>query len=228
MNSYQKAKFKSYGLIVIEKNNNPEIVATIPYFEQGVDRLAALLPEIELLSVTQDKDLTGITQDKNELADQVIDYLIEVSGAVHSYAEQNGNKALQSLVNYKSAKVVRLDQHDLITAGDIVLNEAQKIPELSNAGISPQELNEFNEALTRLKSSTSNRREAGIEQSGSTKRIAELFSRAEDIKKNTLDRLAPQFQRKAPEFYNKYKAAATVIYKHAAKKTDTTTPEVKA
>jgi len=228
MNSYQKAKFNSYKLIVIEKNNNPEIVVTIPYFEQGVDRLAALLPEIELLSVTQDKDLTGITEDKNELVDQVIDHLIEVSGAVHSHAELNGNKALQSLVNYKTRKVVRLDQHDLITAADIVLNEAQKIPDLNNAGISPEELNEFNEALTRLKNSTSNRREAGIEQSGSTKRIAELFSRAEDIKKNTLDRLAPQFQRKAPEFYNKYKAAATVIYKHAAKKTDTTTTEVKS
>jgi len=228
MNSYQKSKFKSYQLIVIEKNNNPEIVATIPYFAQGVDQLAALLPEIELLSVTQDKDLTGITEDKNELADKVIDHLIEVSGAVHSYAEQNGNKALQSLVNYKSAKVVRLDQHDLIAAATIVLDEAQKIPELSNAGISPEELSEFNEALTRLKNSTSNRREAGIEQSGSTKRIAELFSRAEDIKKNTLDRLAPQFQRKAPEFFNKYKAAATVIYKHAAKKTDATTPEAKA
>jgi len=228
MNSYQKSKFKSYELIVIEKNNNPEIVATIPYFAQGVDQLAALLPEIELLSVTQDKDLTGITEDKNEVADQVIDHLIEVSGAVHSYAEQNGNKALQSLVNYKSAKVVRLDQHDLIAAATIVLDEAQKIPELSNAGISPEELGEFNEALTRLKNSTSNRREAGIEQSGSTKRIAELFSRAEDIKKNTLDRLAPQFQRKAPEFFNKYKSAATVIYKHAAKKTDTTTPEAKA
>ena|ERR1035437_819889 len=228
MNSYQKSKFKSYQLIVIEKNNNPEIAATIPYFAQGVDQLAALLPEIELLSVTQDKDLTGITEDKNELADKVIDHLIEVSGAVHSYAEQNGNKALQSLVNYKSAKVVRLDQHDLIAAATIVLDEAQKIPELSNAGISPEELSEFNEALTRLKNSTSNRREAGIEQSGSTKRIAELFSRAEDIKKNTLDRLAPQFQRKAPEFFNKYKAAATVIYKHAAKKTDATTPEAKA
>ena len=228
MNSYQKAKFKSYKLIVIEKNNNPEIVATIPYFEQGVDKLAALLPEIESQSVTQDKDFTGLTKDKNNLIDHVADYVIEVSGAVHSYAELNGNKALQSLVNYKPTKVVRLDQHDLITAADIVLNEAQKIPDLNNAGISPEELNEFNEALTRLKNSTSNRREAGIEQSGSTKRIAELFSRAEDIKKNTLDRLAPQFQRKAPEFYNKYKAAATVIYKHAAKKTDTTTPEVKA
>lgn len=228
MNSYQKAKFKSYQLIVIEKNINSQIAATIPYFAQGVDQLAALLPEIELLSVTQSKDLTGITEDKNDLADQIIDHLIEVSGAVHSYAEQNGNKALQSLVNYKSAKVVRLDQHDLITAGDIVLNEAQKIPELSNAGISPQELGEFNEALTRLKSSTSNRREAGIEQSGSTKRIAELFSRAEDIKRNTLDRLAPQFQRKAPEFFNKYKSASNVMYRRAAKKTDATTPEAKA
>jgi len=203
-------------------------VATIPYFAQGVDQLAALLPEIELLSVTQDRDLTGITEDKNDLADKVIDHLIEVSGAVHSYAEQNGNKALQSLVNYKSTKVVRLDQHDLIAAATIVRDEAQKIPELSNAGIRPEELGEFNEALTRLKNSTSNRREAGIEQSGSTKRIAELFSRAEDIKRNTLDRLAPQFQRKAPEFFNKYKSASNVMYRRAAKKTDTTTPEAKA
>lgn len=228
MNAYQKAKFKSYQLIVIERNNNPEIVATIPYFQQGVDRLAALLPEIELLSATQDKDLTGITEDKDDLVDHVIYHLVAVSGAVHSYAEQNGNKALQSLVNYKPTKVVRLDQHDLITAADIVLNEAQKIPELSNAGISLQELNEFNEALTHLKNSTNNRREAGIEQSGSTKRIAELFSQAENIKKNTLDRLAPQFERKAPDFYTKYKAAATVIYKHATKKTDSTSPESKA
>jgi hypothetical protein len=212
----------------LKKNNSPEIAASIPYFAQGVDKLAAILPEIELLNANQDKDLTGITEDKNELADQVIDHLIEVSGAVHSYAELNDNKTLQSLVNYKSTKVVRLDQHDLIAAGTIVLDEAHKIPELSNAGISHEELIEFDDALTRLKSSTSNRREAGIEQSGSTKRIAELFSQAEDIKRNTLDRLAPQFQRKAPEFFNKYKAAATVIYKHAAKKTDATTPEAKA
>ena len=221
MNSYQKAKLSSYKLIVIEKNSHPEIVANIPYFAQGVDQLATLISEIELQSANQNKDLTGITEDKNELLELVIDHLIEVSGAVHSYAELNGNKALQSLVNYKPTKVVRLDQHDAITAADIVLNEAQKIPELSNAGISREELNEFNEALTRLKASTTNRREAGIEQSGSTKRIAELFAQAEDIKKNTLDRLAPQFQRKAPEFYSKYKAAATAIYRRGGKKNDT-------
>jgi len=227
MNSYQKAKLSSYKLIVIEKNNHPEIVATIPYFVQGVDHLAALVSEIDLQSANQDKDLKGITEDKNDLLELVIDYLIEVSGAVHSHAEQNGNKALQSLVNYKPTKVVKLDQHDVITAADIVLNEAQKIPELGNAGISREELNEFNEALNRLKASATNRREAGIDQSGSTKRIAELFAQAEDIKKNTLDRLAPQFQRKAPEFYSKYKTADNVIYRRAAKKANAT-PEAKA
>jgi len=44
-----------------------------------------------------------------------------------------------------------------------------------------------------------------------------LFAEAADLKKNTLDRLACQYQRKAPEFYQKYKAAATVIYKRSVK-----------
>ena len=47
--------------------------------------------------------------------------------------------------------------------------------------------------------------------------LADLFAEAADLKKNTLDRLACQYQRKAPEFYQKYKAAATVIYKRSVK-----------
>jgi len=44
-----------------------------------------------------------------------------------------------------------------------------------------------------------------------------LFAEAADLKKNTLDRLASQYQRKAPEFYQKYKVTATVIYKRSLK-----------
>ena len=227
MNSIQNAQLASYKLMVTEAENNAPKVALIPVFQNKITRLKEIVGEIDGLAVEQSKNLSGITEDKNDLLELVIDYLIEVSGAVHSHAEQNGNKALQSLVNYKPTKVVKLDQHDVITAADIVLNEAQKIPELGNAGISREELNEFNEALNRLKASATNRREAGIDQSGSTKRIAELFAQAEDIKKNTLDRLAPQFQRKAPEFYSKYKTAANVIYRRAAKKANAT-PEAKA
>ena len=229
MNSYQKAKLISNKLIVIEADNNEAIVATIPYFANGIKQVKAINTEIETLSSQQNKDLTGITEDKNDMLNECIDYLIEVSGAVHSYAIGQSNKALQSLVDYTPSKVNKLDQHDVVDACTAVLAEAGKIPlaDMIDAGIKAEELIKFDDLLTKLKGSTGTRREVGIDQSGITKRIAELFAQAEDIKQNTLDRLAPQFQRKSPEFFNKYKAAANVIYHHSAHKT-APQPEVKA
>lgn len=225
MNNYQKAILNSYEQIVTVGKNKPEILATIPYFESGINKLEEIVSEIKDLGVTQDRDLTGITEDKNDLHDETIDFLIEISGAVHTYAVMKGNKTLQALVNYKSSKVAHLDQHELIDACTNVIGEAHKIPakDLTDSGISVNELTQFETVVSSLKGSTGMRRTAGIDQSDITRRIAELFTQAADIKKNTLERLAPQFERKAPEFYSKYKAAANIIYHRAAKKaTDAT------
>jgi hypothetical protein len=220
MNAYQKAFLKSLGLIEAESANNASVVATIPYFDNGVKRLSAIKVEIEGLSVIQDIDLTGITDDKNSFQDEARDFLVEVSGAIHSYANLQGNKTLQSLVDYNDRKAARLDQQGLINACTTTLDEAHKIPakDMADAGVSAEELADFDNILTQLKASTGSRREAGIDQSAATKRIGKLFDEAADLKKNTLDRLAPQFQRKAPEFYFKYKAAANVIHRRASKK----------
>jgi hypothetical protein len=230
MNNYQKARLSSNKQIVIEAENDAAAVATIPTFARNIERMKVINSGIDDLSSTQSRDLSGITEDKNDVQQEVTDFLLEISGAIHSYAGQQGNKSLQAVVNFKPYKVEHLDQHEIIEAGTIVLNEARKISpiELTNEGISPDEIMQFDSVLTQLKGYSNARHTAGIDQMDITRRIAELFAQAADIKTNILDRLAPQFQRKAPEFYNKYKAAATVIYKRAAKKTDTTTPEAKA
>ena len=230
MNNYQKARLSSNKQIVIEAENHAAEVAVIPTFVKGIEQLKVINSEIDDLSAIQSQDLTGITKDKNEVLQEVIDYLLEFSGAIHSYAGQQGNKSLQALVNFKPSKVELLDQHEIINAATTVLNEARKVSpdELANEGITPDEITQFDDALTQLKGYSNTRKTAGIDQKDITRRIAQLFAQAADIKKNTLDRLVLQFERKAPEFYNKYKSAATVIYKHAAKKTDTTTPEAKA
>lgn len=230
MNNYQKARLSSNKQIVIEAENDAAAVAVIPTFVRGIEQLKVINSEIDDLSAIQSQDLTGITEDKNDVQQEVTDYLLEFSGAIHSYAGQQGNKSLQALVNFKPTKVEHLDQHEIIEAGTTVLNEARKVSpiELTNEGISPDEIIRFDDMLTQLKGYSNTRHTAGIDQMDITRRIVNLFAQAADIKTNTLDRLAPQFQRKAPEFYNKYKAAATVIYKRAAKKTDATTPEAKA
>lgn len=230
MNNYQKARLSSNKQIVIEAENHAAEVAVIPTFVRGIQQLKVTNGEIDDLSAIQSQNLTGITKDKNEVQHEVIDYLLEFSGAIHSYAGQQGNKSLQALVNFKPTKVELLDQHEIINAATTVLSEARKIspPDLSNEGITPDEITQFENVLTQLKGYSNTRHTAGIDQQDVTRRIAKLFAQAIDIKKNTLDRLAPQFQRKAPEFYNKYKAASNVTYRRAAKKTETATTEVKA
>lgn len=224
MNNYQKSKLTSLKLVVTESKNALDVVATIPYFSNGIDRLQEITSEIDSLNMFQGQDLTGITEDKNELLNQTIDLLIEVAGAVHSYAAVQGNKTLQALVDYRPRKIAKMDQTELVGACGQVLAEAKKIPDtdLTAAGLGADELAQFETSLARLKATLSLRREAGIDQSGTTKRIAALFAEAAELKKNTLDRLAPQFQRKAPEFYDKYKAASNVIYRHSSAKTAVT------
>jgi len=230
MNNYQKARLSSNKQIVIEAENHAAEVAVIPTFVKGIEKLKTINQEVDDLAVIQSQDLTGIIEDKNDLQQEVTDHLIEFSGAIHSYAGQQGNKTLQALVDFTPTKVEHFDQKEIIDAATTVLSEARKVPAraLASEGITPDEITQFDTVLTQLKGYSNTRQTAGIDQKDVTRRIAELFVEATDIKKNTLDRLAPQFQRKAPEFFNKYKAASTVIYRHAAKKTDTTTPEAKA
>jgi len=230
MNNYQKARLSSNKQIVIEAENNATAVAIIPTFVKGIEKVKIINQEIDDLAVIQSQDLKGITEDKNDVQQEATDYLLEFSGAIHSYAGQQGNKSLQALVDFTPTKVEHFDKKEIINACGTTLNEAHKIPsgDLANEGITSDEIARFEEVFTELKGYSNTRQTAGIDQTDITRRITELFGQAADIKKNTLDRLIIQFQRKAPEFYNKYKAAATVIYKHAAKKTDTTTLEAKA
>lgn len=229
MNNYQISTLTSYKLIVTEAKNNVAAVSLIPTFAKGINRLEEITTEVDTLSVQQAKNLTGITEDKHALQEELMDYLVDVAGAVHSYAISKGDKTLQAKVNFKITRVLAMKQQELIDSAAITLEEASKIPaeQLAEMGISTEEMTQFADAYSQFKGIASGKREAVIERTGTTNRLAELFAEAADLKKNTLDRLATQFQRKAPDFYQKYKAAATVMYKRSAKKTEPTTEVAK-
>ena len=225
MNNFQISTQTSNKLIVTEAKNNLQVLALIPSFAKGITRLEEITNEIDSLDVQQSKDLKGITEDKQVLKEELADYVIDVAGAVHSFANGKSNKTLQTKVNFKTNKVHSLNQNDLTNAAAVVLEEAGKIPAetLAEEGITAEEMTQFAETFKLFSGTTTGKREAVIERSSTTDRIAELFAEAADLKKNTLDRLVTQYQRKAPEFYNKYKAAANVIHKRAAK-ANTTPP----
>jgi hypothetical protein len=219
MNNYQSARQASHKLIVMEAKNYPDEVSLIPQFATGINRLEEITDEVDTIVIQQAKDITGVAGDKYVIMDELIDYVVDVAGAIHSYAVLKGDKTLQAKVNYKESTLAKMAQADLITSAGIILEEAGKLTpaDLATEGITPEEITAFSDIYTQLKKVSSNTRGAIIDRKGYTQKLSDLFDEAAGLKKNTLDRLASQFKRKSPEFYQKYKAAATVIYKRSPK-----------
>ncbi len=220
MNFIQKAKLTSYELVVKESKNNPKAMALIPAFAEGINELESINTQIEDAAIQQIKDIGGVTTNKDTQMDDLCDLLVDVSGAVHTYALKKKDEALATKVNYNENKIDKMSRTDLISASGAVVEEAGKIaPEdLLIQGISAEELKDFNDVYLAYKTVSTEPREAKIERSGYTKQIANLFVEATNLKKKTLDRLATQFKRKDPDFYQKYQAASIIFYRRSSKK----------
>jgi hypothetical protein len=220
MNKYQTAKHDSLKLIVKESKNNPESVAKVPKFGIVVNRIEEICNEIEPHQIEQEKNLTGITVDKDIIVENLTDSTVEISGAVYSYAHDINDNALMARVNYKSTRLESMSQSKLVAVAGVVLEEALKIPttDLANEGISGEDLTAYQELIARFSVVKSSKKEAVIDRSGTTEKLNNLFKEASSLLKDKLDRLAVQFKRKDPEFYLKYKAARVVHYRSAAKK----------
>lgn len=219
MNDYQKASKNSFDLIVKVGDEYPEAIAMVPRFATTIANFKIAVNNIDNLSAQQATDITGVAKDKNSLMDEVIHQLVDVAGGVHSYAIFTNDKTLAAKVNFKEYMMNKMSLSDLLDACAIVIAEASKIApeELALEGITAAEVAELTSDYTQLKAGKSNTRGAIIDRTTYTQQIADLFTEAADLKKNTLDRLATQFQRKSPEFYQKYKAASIIIFKRSPK-----------
>ena len=223
MNYFQKERLTSYDKVLTECDNAPETVAIIPLFAKNIARLRVITSTVKQLALEQGQVTTGITTQKNNLLDEVIGLALDVAGAVHAYAEEKNDTALQEKMDYSSSDFSHIDQSIILTTLEIILVQAQKlsVAELEECGITAAEMTDFVEKLAKLKTSVNEKGLAVIDQSNATKQIGELMTEAANLKKKSLDRLARQFERKAPDFYFKYKASSSITYK-SYKKSDTT------
>jgi len=212
MNKAQTNKLISNELIVKESQIDPVSLALVPKFSKGITRLEEINTEIGAIGIQQEKDLRGITIDKDKKLSSMIGRIIEVGGAVHSYAHDAGNSTLMSRVAYKTSTLKRMSQPEILVVAGVILQEALLIPAetLLEEGISAEDLTILGNMIEDFSELKSAPKEAVIDRSESTEKLRVLFKEANSIIKNSLDKLAPQYKRKAPEFYRRYKIARGV------------------
>jgi hypothetical protein len=220
MNRVQKAKLDSYKLVIRVADENPVSVKLIPKFEKGIAKLKVIVTEIGVLQPEQEKDISGITVEKNFSEEELTNLVVDIAGAVYSYADEKDDKALMKMVDYKASKVDGLDEADLIAAAGIVHAEALKIPEadLLNEGVKAEDVTKLGTILKSYQDIKVTPRDAIIGRANVTLKLENEFKKASKLMLNSLNRLAPQYKQKDPDFYEKYKSARNVIYRSATKK----------
>ncbi len=218
--------------MIFEADNYVSSIAKVPKFASSMLLLKEVCIKIKTIRTQQEKDITGITEDKHQILNELIDYVTDVSGALKSYALENKNNALYESINFTESAVERLPHSEISSIAGFIAEEADKLTpeELTAEGISAEDLAEFKRLCEEFKTLLQAPRQAVIDRSNYTEELAELFIEAADIKKNVLDNLIMQFKRKDPEFYRKYTAASNVMYRKTQSKNseeENNTEEVK-
>jgi hypothetical protein len=181
----------------------------------GIAKLKVFNARVDTIRPKQESDTSGVTDNKDFSVNNLTKRTVCMAGAVHSYASDNNDYVLMKLVDYGKSRMSKMTQEEVIAAADTVLTEAKKLlpADLQKEGISAAELAEYEEIETYYKGISTSVRGAIIDKSAYTDELAGIFMQISALYKNSLDRLAHQYELKDKTFYLKYRAARKVIHR---------------
>ena len=229
MNKYRNATLVSNELVVTEAENNQDSVNQIPAFANGIAKLKANNAEIRDAMVNQKQTSSVYTEEKRIAHDELVGWIIDFIGGIHSYAVDKGDTVLKAKVNISDSEIKNMGFSEFITTANLISTLTKEIPtdELALHGISGSELNNYETALARFAEVKTSPQQAIIEHSKHTDTITKTQANSQELLK-TLDKLASQFKRKAPAYYDIYFASRTNLAPSSGKKKDNgtdTTPQ---
>ena len=100
-----------------------------------------------------------------------------------------------------------------------ILNRSEQIheiatavlPSLADFGVTQAKLNAFSKKIEAFRKAHPAPRQRVNSSSSATKQLAEQFAELNVLLRKRADRLLVQFRESAPEFYNEYQSARTVV-----------------
>ncbi|MCB0375706.1 MAG: hypothetical protein KDD04_07285, partial [Sinomicrobium sp.] len=105
MTDKQENKRSMYLAVQNVCNAANSIWSVMPAFLQAFTDFETTLADIDLQARIQEGKTTGITQNKQQEEDQMIQTTVEIAAAVYAYAAVTGNNALKERVNYSPSQL---------------------------------------------------------------------------------------------------------------------------
>lgn len=199
-------------LVKFEKIYDGTTAATaLPALVTVSDELNELLENIDT-QFNKQQASSGVSLEKAAALQALANAGFEIVSAVQSCAAATGNAELAGRADFQRGALTR-------GADKTVLNRSEQIheiatavlPSLADHGVTQAKLNAFSKKIEAFRKAHPAPRQRVNSSSSATKQLAELFAELNVLLRKRADRLLVQFRESAPEFYNEYHSARTVV-----------------
>lgn len=191
---------------------NDHIWETDVPFKIAFELFVAKLPEIEQNRNQQSKNLTGLTQEKNQKKLDLAQKAYYIANRLQSYAEVNQKLELLNKVNFTENILSRMRETNLIGVCTQILDSAKaELANLSIYKVTQDNVDALKAALKTYQNILGKPRAAKSTTVTATANLPQLFKETNEILKKRLDRDIEVFKISHPDFYNGYFSSRKVI-----------------
>lgn len=212
MNANQEAKLKMYRTTESYCDANPTIVAANVAFQAAFNSFKANIKSIIDTAQADDVPLTGITADKNNSKQKLIQMTAETAGVIYAYAATVGDNTLKMAVSFTVSDLTRMREDSLAARCQSVRDAgAANLAALKDYGITQATLDNLQTQIDTYSADTPKTRTAISQRKTTTANLAALFDETDRLLKDRMDKLVLTFKAANPDFVQTYEATRRII-----------------
>jgi hypothetical protein len=212
MTKTQSAEVNSYlavhTLFEAEADRVDSIDALNVAAEELTEHIAQIKTQIQAQAST-----SGATEVKAATFAALGDALFELAGGLLAFADATANVPLAAKVNFSRSGVVAGSSNAVVARAQTLLDAAtEHAGALGKYGITPAKVNTARQLFKSYDALRRSPRQARAASAAATRRLQNLLATVERLLANRVDKLIWQFRESAPDFYEKYQVARTVVF----------------
>jgi hypothetical protein len=155
---------------------------------------------------------SGAAEAKQDALNTLGDLAYEVAGAVLSFAQKSGDLSLAARVRFSRSAICAGSGNALTARIQGVIDAAtETLESLGKYGVTQSKLNTFKQRLKAYDALRVMPRQAKAAAAAATRQLEQLFPEATLLLANRIDKLVWQFRESAPDFYEKYQVARSIV-----------------
>lgn len=190
---------------------NVAIANTIPYYTVKYGIFENALRDIQTWSEMQKDSITGIAKEKKKLKESLIKISADYSKMLAAIAKFANDDKLMDKIRFRISDLRRMKDVELRDYAKIIYDHVgANMSKLTEYEITADTQKAYLDTITSYDAVLSTPRTEIAEKSQTTKKLAELFDKA-DAALLELDFAIEAGQPKQPEFYNNYKAVRKIV-----------------